>query len=278
MNISKKQISLGALATLAVIATPIATVISCGEDVNDLNIIDLNEIKSPKELIAKINAKLNNVMPEKATMLADAKTATNGGAEKIFNKIANYVNKIKSDTDKIILKFNGSEVIWDLSGLNQTIKDVQKSISLGYSKIVPQKSMGDLAKLENPSMAVYPIAQSKDDLGRTMTGMGLMAFSNMPPNGFASYNKMLNEYHKLAFQFINTKTYKEWIKGKTFELASDIDTMKNTSNIEKVQPGQKYDDNSFRKMPLTPLQKSKEYTQEGNNFEAQWVLSIMKFQ
>ncbi len=74
MNISKKQISLGALAAVAVVAVPVATVISCGKkeskaDEKVTTTINLEEMKTPAELFSKINETLNNFMPEKASII-----------------------------------------------------------------------------------------------------------------------------------------------------------------------------------------------------------------
>ncbi|CAM9132531.1 hypothetical protein [Mycoplasma todarodis] len=271
MNISKKQISLGALAAVAVVAVPVATVISCGKkDTNKADekgtvTINVEEMKTPAELFSKINETLNNYMPEKASIIG---TINPKDKEATFEKIKSYMGKIKTDAKFIKLKFKDKVVVWDLSELNKTINDANAAIALGFDK-VEEKSVIKLMLADNPAMAVYVAAQSSQGI---TFGTKLQGFANLPKGGFEAYKSMLRAYHKLALEFIDSDIYAEWIKGKEFILPKgDLDLAKPV--IEIAKPGEKYDLKKNR--PNMQGLSSKEFVEEGNNFEAQWVLSIM---
>ncbi len=278
MNILKKQISLGVFAAISLVAVPIATVVSCskeGEDDNkhESNVIDLKKMASVGALIDNINSKLNLVMPKRADLIAAMEHNTL--KESSFKEIKKYMDSMNPDKLKtLVIKSGDKEYKWDLNGLTKQIKIVKDSMDKGYSKI----KSGPVINLKSdlPSAAAMVAILGGDD--GTTYGMALLGFSTLEGNGYEGYNGILNAYHAFTESFTNSEIFKDWIKDKKYEIPKYSYNTKSGFKIKDISsetPGSFFDDSNFRQSQTNFLIKSKEFEENGNNFEAQWITKIM---
>ncbi|NQZ29289.1 MAG: hypothetical protein HRT98_02780 [Mycoplasmatales bacterium] len=280
MNISKKQISLGALAAVAVVAVPVATVISCGKkdtasSVEGKNVIDLNQMNSPQELIDTINDKLGLAMSERVDLLA---MMDNAGKlkEESFNKIKKYMDGMNSNNFKeLIVKIGDEEVKWDLTKLLTQVNKVKKSLSTGYANIKDHATVTGQEEVPSAGGLVAFLGGSKG----LMFGLALTGFSELDGAGYEGYNGILDAYHEFAVNLTTSAGFKKWMNDKEYQIISyDYDLMTHTFDItdtKKYKTGEGIDDSKVR-AGLLPIVKSEAFKKEGNNFEAQWITSILK--
>ncbi len=277
MNISKKQISLGALAAVAVVAVPVATVISCGNKKDDKtvakNVIDLNQMKSVQELVDTINEKLGLSMSERVDLLA----AMDQGKlkEESFNKIKKYMDGMNPNNLKeLIVKIGDEEVKWDLTKLLSQVEMVKKSLSTGYAKVKDQAVIDATAEIPSAGGMITFLGGTNG----LMYGLALTGFSELDGDGYKGYNGILDAYHGFAVNLTTSKGFQKWMNNKEYEIISynydlgskQFDILK--TNKYKVGEGI---DNLKDREKLSPMVHSKAFIKEGNNFEAQWITSIL---
>ena len=281
MNISKKQISLGALAAVAVVAVPVATVISCGKkdatpSVEEKNVIDLNEMQSPQELINAINDKLKLEMKMPAHEMAKMDAGSHL-LETSFNSISNYMNGMNPDNfDELVIKMGDKTVKWDLTKIKQQIKIVRDSLAQGFDKVLSNPTVDPNALSKMPLAGAILLKLGENGAGMGY-GLKLLGFSELPGNGYEGYNGILDEYHEFAKKLLASDIFKGWVKDKQYELVKFGFSEANGIEIlgtDKYKAGEGLDDKANRTLGLG---KSEIFTNEGNNFEAQWIPTILGF-
>ncbi len=290
MNISKKQISLGVLAAVAIVAVPTVTAISCGKsdtkksekggnaDVNSTATIDLAKLNSVSELVESINVKLGLAMAERVDLLA-AMDDQSKLKEESFNKIKKYMDGMNpNNLKKLIVKSGNKQIEWDLKDLLSQVQVVKDSIAKGYSSI-KENPVISLAS-EVPSAGGMLTALSSDSNTQFTYGIALTGFSELEGKGYKGYNGILKAYHSFATKITSSNFFKEWIKNKEYELIDyKYDAPQKAFTITdtiKYKAGEGFDDSATRVKKLPGIVNSPKFKTEGNNFEAQWIIAILK--
>ncbi|TCG11033.1 hypothetical protein [Mycoplasma todarodis] len=292
MNISKKQISLGALAAVAVVAVPVATTISCGKKEDkkedkkddsknqvDANVIELSKMKSVEELVETINSKLKLAMPERADLMAVMENGIGKLKESSFNKIKKYMDGMNPNNFKeLIVKVGNEEIKWDLKNLLKNVEIVKNSLNKGYAKI---KSAPVIDGSSEVPSAGGMVAMLGGGDGMTF-GLALTGFSTLEGNGYDGYNGILDAYHEFAKKIISSKGFLGWMNDKTYEVISykyewDMASARKftIADTNSYKVGEGFDKQEVRDT-LPGLVNSPTFKTEGNNLEAQWIAAILK--
>lgn len=302
-----------AAGTAATAITPVLTVVSCAPDEDKTIVIDLAKMDSPQALIDEMNKNMHFVMSR-----TDAARMAGGIlSEKGFLDIKSYMDDMNVSKN-IRLEYKDKSYTMETSDLKKASETMSEILDKGYDKL-PYKNGANigvnLMGKDAPEMMYYA-----PELAGFTYALGMSGFLQIVGQNYDTdtgttdttslianheYFNLLREWHKIAWSFVNSEVYKDWMgittaedktDDKKFELIDPNIELKGTDNLgngvfldnkliklSEYGAGQYFDKNDETVVGSSPTIKPEHHTDvadnhvayELSNFEAQLLQSIL---
>ncbi|WP_128008709.1 hypothetical protein [Mycoplasma sp. ATU-Cv-508] len=271
--------------TLIVTSLPAFSLLACGgkkvengKDPIEQNavVIDLDSASSAQAVFGQMDQSFKIFMPKRGdqmmTPVTDGKDDQKYVSEADFEVLKGYINKIDFSKPKLVLKSSGQQQEFDLSKISGALAKVKQELALGYQAVKTTKEVNDIVADTINKPANNLTAITNHAIG-TLLATKLVSFAAIPGNGFTYYNDMLQEYHVLSYAVSQSNVWKNWMTGKKYALVKAPQDMSAEPEAISVSPGDLYDQGDKIEFSLPKPTNQNEM----NNWEAQLVLSIIKF-